>query len=393
MVTLVSPDGEYGGPVRVATNQLAALRDAGHSAVLVASRRPSGDTPAEVSGVPLKLFRARRALPRSGFAGLTAPSMLWWFLRNRQSFDVVHVHLARDLVTLPMALIALGSRIPLVLQTHGMIDASSRRLAHLLDAAVTRRVLVGADAVLYLTDRERSDLLSISDNIALSHLANGVPSTTQTAAPEVEPPEFLFLARLHPRKRVVTFVRAATALLDGGADARFAIVGPDEGDGSAVRALIQASGHRDRIRWEGPVSPSSTLDRMCASSVYVLPAVDEPFPMAVLEAMSVGLPVVVTNSCGLAELVARTGSGTVVDDTDDSLCRVMAELIANPTLRQTQGRRGRDVVSSELAMGAVCRQLEKVYETTLTTYCRGSSGPRAPRPVPTDSGRKGPASG
>lgn len=369
VVTLVSPNGEYGGPVRVATNQLAALRDAGHSVVLAASRRPSADMPTDVSGVPVKLFRARLALPRSGFAGLTAPSMLWWFFRNRQSFDVVHVHLARDLVTLPMALIALCSRIPLVLQTHGMIDASSRRLAHLLDAAVTRRVLVGADSVLYLTDKERTDLLGISSGLALSHLTNGVPPTARTAAPEANPPEFLFLARLHPRKRAVTFVRAATALLDRGVDARFAMVGPDEGDGSAVRALIETSGHGDRIRWEGPVSPDSTLDRMCAASVYVLPAVDEPFPMAVLEAMSVGLPVVVTNSCGLAELVARTGSGTVVDDTDDSLRRVMAELIADPTLRRTQGQRGRGVVSSELDMGSVCRQLENVYDKASSERC------------------------
>jgi hypothetical protein len=106
VVTLVSPNGEYGGPVRVASNQSSALRDAGHSVVLAASQRPHPVTPVEVNGVPVRLFRARLMLPRSGFAGLTAPSMLWRFFRNRQSFDVVHVHVARDLVTLPVALIA-----------------------------------------------------------------------------------------------------------------------------------------------------------------------------------------------------------------------------------------------------------------------------------------------
>jgi glycosyltransferase involved in cell wall biosynthesis len=52
---------------------------------------------------------------------------------------------------------------------------------------------------------------------------------------------------------------------------------------------------------------------MAAASVFVLPSVRETYPMSVLEAMSVGLPVVVTDDCGLAPLVDRTQCGVVTD--------------------------------------------------------------------------------
>jgi glycosyltransferase involved in cell wall biosynthesis len=321
--------------------------------------------PHDLEGVPAKLFRARSALPGTGFAGLAAPAMVLWFIRNRRSFDVVHIHLARDLVTLPLALIALCSKIPTVVQTHGMIDASSKWLARLLDAAVTRRVLRAADSVLYLTVREKADLTGVAGGIALVYLPNGVPLPDRLAHPESMPPELLFLARLHPRKRAVMFVRAAIDLLDEGLDARFAIVGPDEGEGQIVRSLINGSGHGDRLRWDGPIEPGAVLDRLQAASVYVLPAVDEPFPMAVLEAMSVGVPVVVTTSCGLSDMIERTGSGSVIEDTDISLRLVMAQLVSDPARREAQGRSARQAVVSELGMTAVREKLEAVYQEAM----------------------------
>ncbi|BDZ42743.1 hypothetical protein GCM10025865_20420 [Paraoerskovia sediminicola] len=177
VVTLFTPDGAYGGPTRVAVNQARELIARGHDVRLVGGCSGFDVVPSQVDGVPVTLFPVRRAVPRTGFAGLVAPQMLRWLRTATDGADLVHVHAARDLVTLPAALMALRKNVPYVLQTHGMIDASERRSAALLDAIWTRRLLRGAGAVLHLTERERSDLLDVvgGPEIQLVEVLNGVP--------------------------------------------------------------------------------------------------------------------------------------------------------------------------------------------------------------------------
>ncbi|OBA86508.1 hypothetical protein A5642_22480 [Mycolicibacterium mucogenicum] len=363
VVTLVSPDGAYGGPVRVAFNQARQLRARGHYVRIVGSYRGYDVPPDCIEGTPVYLSKARTVLPGVGFAGVAAPATLMWMIRNRRTFDVVHVHAARDCVTLPAAALALvlGKRV--VLQTHGMIDRSRRSLAMLLDVLLTKRVLRQAAAVLYLTEAERTELLHIQKRCRTEHLVNGVPQYGGERA-EVSPDdriEVLYLARLHKRKRPLAFVAAAAELLREGTPAVFTLVGPDEGELEGVQASIAVAKRANRIRWEGAASPSETIHRMLRASVYVLPSVDEPYPMSVLEALSVGLPVVITKSCGLAEMVERTGCGIVVDESQQSLVAALRTLIDDQERRISMGDKAKSTAVREFSMDSVVRKLEQLY--------------------------------
>lgn len=162
VVTLHSTGNAFGGPVRVALNLAGGLRDRGDDVTLVALADGfDGPLPTDVEGVPARLHQARRLLP-VGFSGISSPGLLAGAGRLVRDADVVHVHLARDLVTLPVALAALRARRPLVLQTHGMVDPSDRLLAKVLDAVAVRRLLRRADAVLHLTRHERTDLDAVA---------------------------------------------------------------------------------------------------------------------------------------------------------------------------------------------------------------------------------------
>ena len=74
---------------------------------------------------------------------------------------------------------------------------------------------------------------------------------------------------------------------------------------------------------------------MAAAYAYVLPSVDEPFPMTVLEAMAAGKPVIVTDSNGLAGAVRDYGAGIVVPgDSAQALVEAMQRLVSEPTLAE-----------------------------------------------------------
>ncbi|WP_424346462.1 glycosyltransferase [Kocuria sp. CH-021] len=380
IVTYISPDGAYGGPVRVAINQAKALRDLGHEVIVAAAAGGfDGPLPAQFDGYPVTLFRSARILPKTGFAGLTSPRLLAWLGTAIQRADVVHVHLARDFVTLPAAVFAILLKKPLVVQTHGMIDPSDQLLARPLDAILTRPVLRHADAVLFLTGRERSDLGDVAGKaLKMRHVPNGVSLTTEKLVQYQEPvrkvPEVLFLARLHPRKRPMTFVNVAIELLRGGTNALFRIVGPDEGEAAAVDKQIVSSGYGNHIAYEGHVAPQATQSRLARSDVYVLPSVNEPFPMSVIEAMAAGKPVVVTDTCGLGQLIKAGGAGFVVDSSDSSLLHAIQQLVEDGELRHRMGESARKLVEQQFDVIQVGKQLSSIYRSAEQRKLRGPEG-------------------
>ncbi len=362
MVTLFTPDGAYGGPVRVALNQARALRSSGHDVTVIGGARGFGSSlPTVIDDVEVRLFPAITVIPRIGFAGLASPTMLRWVRRNVRSFDVVHVHAARDFITLPAAQLARSARVRYVIQSHGMIDRSTSPLAIPLDAILTRPVLRGAHRVFFLTPREEKDLSAMAGpRIRLEHLPNGVPSPPVTTRVDGAD-EVLYLARLATRKRPALFVRMAAELTRSHPTTRFCLVGPDEGEGDVVRRLISDSGQHSRIVWEGSLPPDQTASRMSRAGIYVLPSIDEPYPMSVLEAMSLGLPVVITESCGLAPMVREAGCGIVIDDTLRDLITAVDQLLSDTTLAQRLGRAGAVAARDRFAMDAIAAQLERAY--------------------------------
>lgn len=368
VVTLVSPDGSFGGPLRVAVNHVRALKERGHTVDLVAGARGfTGSLPHEYDGVPVTLYRAFQAVPGTGFAGLVSPGVTAHLLRHAGKYDVVHLHLARDLVALPAALAVAVRDVPYVVHTHGMIDASDRLLARPLDAVATKPVMARAGGAIALVEAERQELRrlfpSLVDPVVL---ANGVPGSEQTAvelcsgAPDPEP-EVLFLARVAARKRPVEFIRAAQILAREFPTARFSLVGPDEDRGDAVRAALDDDDGRGRIRWEGAVSADQAAARMARAAVYVLPAVDEPFGMTLIEAMAVGVPTVCNHDCGIAGIVSETGGTVAADDSEDALADAVRELLQDPARRLAAGQAGRDRVARDFSMGAVAVRLEEIY--------------------------------
>jgi glycosyltransferase involved in cell wall biosynthesis len=364
VVTLVSPDGAFGGPVRVAINLARAAQELGHDVTILGSFHGYDGAPAEIEGVPARLFRARRLLPGLGVSGLIAPKLIGYLIKHVGEFDVVHVHLARDLITLPSALIARNRRIPYITQTHGMVDRSERRLAKVLDALATRRALRDAKTLFHLTAQERDDLVLVArtSTLPLTFLPNGVPSS-DLEADSASGVEVLFLARLQERKRPLMFVEAAIALRDAFPQTRFTLVGPDEGEAGNVVARIDAADAGEFIAWEGALEPGRTLERMSRASIYVLPSVNEPFAMTVLEAMSIGLPSIVTDTCGLIPQLHNANAVAVVDDSLDGLVTELSRLLSDPVARVVLGQEARREAVAHFSIDRVAAMAVAAYPT------------------------------
>lgn len=360
VVTYISQDGAFGGPVSVAFAQAAALAAQGHEVTVYAASDLAHGFECRRDGFSVRTVPARRIARGLGFAGMFAPG-LWATLREvAPQLDVAHIHLGRDLVTLPLAMKLQRAGVPLVVQPHGMIDRSTHVLAAPVDALGTRRILTAAGQVLVLTEEERHEILRIAPSARTSLIVNGVPLN---GAPPYEgrAEDVLFLARLHRRKRPMTFVEMAELVAEARQTTRFTIAGPDEGEGAAVRDAISRSRYRDRIRLVGAVKPQEVSDLLARSAVYVLPSVGEVFPMTVLESFGAGTPVVTTDSLGIASDCVRYGAAIVTDGTAQGLAQAVDRVLSDRAVVEGLRSGAQAYMRQELDIDAVARRLLAAY--------------------------------
>jgi len=363
VVTLVSDDGAFGGPLRVALNQVRELRRRGHAVTLAAGWRGVGSPPVEVDGVPVRLFPVRQAVPGSGFSGLISTGLLRWLRTALPEADLAHVHSGRDLISLGALGLARASGTRYVVQTHGMIAPDPRPRARVLDALLVRRLLGSAARHLVLTSHEMRDLQAmLPGRVRLHRVLNGVPVPREAAQLSRE---VLYCARLHPRKRPEAFVEMAGLLRDRGLWVDCPVVGPDEGSLALVQARVRELGLQEQVRYEGALPYDGVLERMRRAGIYVLPSVDEPFPMSLLEALSLGLPCVTTDSCGISDLLQEAQAAVITDGSPEALADAVAQLLGDEPRRQALATRARQTVRERFSIDAVVDDLEAVYAEVL----------------------------
>lgn len=145
---------------------------------------------------------------------------------------------------------------------------------------------------------------------------------------------------LRPQKDPLLAVRAfARMQAEGGPEGRLAIVGGGELQGAVVDEIARL-GVADRVRWfdfEGSVAPY-----LRALDGFVLCSAWEALPLAVLEAMSCGLPVLATAVGGVPEAVEDGVTGRLVAPGDEpALAGAIAELLGDAELRRAWGGAGR----------------------------------------------------
>jgi glycosyltransferase involved in cell wall biosynthesis len=366
VVTLVDDASSYGGPLTVAVNQCRELRRRGHDARILAGWKGNGTPPTEIETVPAHLFPVRTVIPGMRFSGLFSAPMVAWLHRNARTFDVAHLHFARDLVPLSAGAVLRRARLPYVTQTHGMVVPDRRPHARAIDAALTLRLLRDARTRFALTDAEATAMDSLlGATRTTERLHNGV-EIPDTARQETDPPDVLFMARLHPRKRVMDFAEAARTLLEEGHDATFSIVGSDDGDLPKLLQFLAANPTlKGRLRYEGALPHTEALKRLQRAGIYALPSVDEPFPMTLLEALAHGVPSICTDSCGLASDLAETRAAMVVQAGAEGTTGAVRRLLTDASERARLSSSGRAAARETYAASTVADLLTRAYRGQL----------------------------
>jgi glycosyltransferase involved in cell wall biosynthesis len=360
---LAGPGAIAGGVWQVQRTQSAALVAAGHEVRALAGWL--GPLPNRVvEPFELDLIRVRQPLPGIGLRGL-------WSIHLHRALhnvigwaDVAHVHLCRDFVTVPAVRLFRDAGLPVVAQTHGMLTPPRNRLQIGYDRLVVRDTLSLVDTYLYLTEDERIDLQALAiPSEKLRRIDNATPGRLGSWQDPSEP-ELVFASRLHRRKQPLVFVDAALRLL-AQTTATFTIAGPDQGEERAVRSSIAAAEATGRFRVLGGVEHDALMGLLSKSTAMVLPSIDEPYPMIVVEALSMGVPTIVTKNTGIRKLLADADAALLADPVAEDIAIAMQKVIGDAALRASLSARGRKLYESAWQPASLAKRLAALYEQVI----------------------------
>jgi poly(glycerol-phosphate) alpha-glucosyltransferase len=272
---------------------------------------------------------------------------------------------------------------PLVISPHGMLDpwalrnsAWKKRLAAILYENAHLQTAACLHA-LCLSEYEavrgyglRNPVAVIPNGVDLPDGCHNPLSPDWAASLPADSRVLLFLSRIHPKKGLINLLKAFAHVKRGSASAaqpwQLVIAGWDEGGHQKeLERLSGTLGLGESIHFVGPQFDQRKAASLSRADAFILPSLSEGLPMAVLEAWSYRVPVLMTPQCNLPEGFATKAAiemGSEVMNISVALDKLfnMTELE-----RRTMGDRGRKLVEDRFTWPMVAASMRTVYSWIL----------------------------
>jgi glycosyltransferase involved in cell wall biosynthesis len=290
-----------------------------------------------------------------------------------ENFDVAHVFGLYDLLGPAVAAACRKRAIPYVVEPIGMFIPIVRNLwlKRVFHSMWGTQMLQGASAVVATSEQEIQELASGGiPRAKIVMRRNGVeapaslpePGAFQTMLKVPKDAKLvLFLGRLSIKKSPELLLRAfaeARKQLEG---IRLVFAGPDEGGMKRqLEQMAEQLGVSRHVQFAGPLFGQDKWAAYRDADVFVLPSQNENFGNTAAEAVAAGTPVLVTEQCGIAPLLANQ-AGLVVKHDVRELAEALGRVLTDNKLRGHL-RAGCAKVTRDLGWEGPVRETESLYD-------------------------------
>ena len=287
-------------------------------------------------------------------------------VRNRVA--LMHIHTAsgpsfwRKSMFIALARLA---RVPYVLHVHG---GGFRRFYEERCGALAQRwvrqVLGRSHAVVALSDEWRATFVAMAPGCRCVVIPNPVEIPDWSASLTEGPPTVVFLGLISEAKGIADLARAWPDVLGAIPQAQLVLAGA--GDIDRLRALFDSRGSGPSVQFPGWVSGPDKAELLRRAWLFALPSHQEALPMAILESMAAGIPVVATRVGGIPLAVSEGETGLLIEPGDvAALGQALTGLLTDSDRRLEFGRAARrravDLFSAETQLG----RIESLWRETL----------------------------
>ena len=244
---------------------------------------------------------------------------------------------------------------------HGSLPTWRRRLV--------RWSLERADRVIALSESWQRKLQTIAPTACVTVIENAVAIPPYGEAPTRPGPcRFVMLARMDEWKGVNDLLTACRHLHQSGTRFEMVLAGPPgtAGDAGVLADRIREAALEGIVHYVGTVHGREKTELLESADVYVQPSHHEGMPIALLEALAHGRPVVATSVGAVPEVITDRVHGFLVPPHKPRLlAERMGDLANDRSLRGTMSRRCRRLIEGRFAPARLRRDVTALYESLL----------------------------
>ena len=375
-----------GGTSRAFLDMVRALQSCGID-VEIATTNDDGD---KLLNVPLRECILYNRIPTYFFPRFSPPvaalreftvsgAFTTWLLQNITRYDAIHVHTIFSYIpTVAMAIARLRG-IPYLTTPHGMLcewslqQKTQKKQAYL--KLIERSNLDGSQSIHLTCQQEQDDVRRLNFKsptfvlpLALTDTPSPIPNAANLLRQKLncplDEPIILFLSRLHYVKGLDYLIPALGKLTHR--QFTFVIAGSGTPEYEAeIQSLLRLSGIEDRTYMVGFVEGEQKNLLIQGANLFALTSHLESFGLAVLEALAVGTPAIVTTGVALATIVRDNDLGYVSDLDIDAIATTLDRYLTDPEQAKVMGDRARQFVLDNYTWDYIAPNLIRVYQSTI----------------------------
>lgn len=285
--------------------------------------------------------------------------------------DIIHGESHLFLPTLQAVKKAKKLGIPSVVTVHGVFaerDLAINLVQQVYLRTVCQSIFKKADKVICLTHENLGEIERLGcppDKLVL--VPNAVDTNLFSPTNEVEDDFIVWVGRFVPEKGLNYLIKAAKLVSKEKNRVKFLLIGYGPSRPAIIEMSKKSGLFGKFVEFAGPQKRESIAKFLRKATVFVFPSVREGMPLALLEAMSCGLPVIVADFPGVNEVVTNEVNGLIVPSRDPlALSKAILYILENRDVQKRLGENARQTILQKHSWEKVTNKLDKVYNDAIS---------------------------
>ena len=309
--------------------------------------------------------------------------LILWFFKNLRNYEVIHIHgIYRFPVDLAFIIAFLHGN-KFIFSPHGSLDPylfnrSDNKFIGLFLKKLIHLILYFPlkKALFHFTAEDEKRLCMLKNIVTKSFVIPPIAFEMEKtdilnknhlkSILKISKETFLigYIGRLHEKKNIDTLIKAFNKIsLETRADIGLFILGPGSKEyRNFLEKIIDKTKNNNIFLFEQ--KPHNEIkELMYGLDLYALPSHSENFGITIIEALSVGTPVLISDKVNIYENIKNYNCGIIVKNELNSIIAGLSELINNPKNLKLMRKNSLNFIKSEYSWDSIIPKYKKMYES------------------------------